>query len=63
MAPQLRATKARSARGLRAWTARATSSLPVPLSPAISTLTSLAATRATRSSSARISALVPTMCS
>ena len=37
-APQLRATKGRSFRGELTWMARATSSLPVPLSPVISTV-------------------------
>ncbi len=37
-APQLRATKGWARRGLFAWRARATSSLPVPLSPCTSTV-------------------------
>ena len=45
MAPQLMATKGWLARELARWMARATSSLPVPLSPWMSTLASLAATR------------------
>ena len=45
MAPQLMATKGWFARGLARWMARASSSLPVPLSPWIRTLASLAATR------------------
>ena len=45
MAAVLMATKGPSARGPALWIARATSSFPVPLSPVISTGTSLAATR------------------
>ena len=37
--------RAAAARGLAAWIARATSSLPVPLSPRISTVASVGATR------------------
>ncbi len=40
-APQLRATKGWFRRGLRAWSARATSSLPVPDSPVTSTVAEL----------------------
>ena len=47
MAPQLTATNGPLApRGWRAWIARATSSLPVPLSPVISTLLGVSAQRA-----------------
>jgi hypothetical protein len=45
IAPQLIATKGWFARTLARWIARASSSLPVPLSPWISTLASPAATR------------------
>ena len=45
MAAQLTATNGRLARGLWAWRARATSSLPVPDSPVISTLACEPATR------------------
>ncbi len=45
MAPQLTATKGPEARLLRRWISRASSSLPVPVSPVISTLMSVAATR------------------
>lgn len=43
MAPQLMAMKGASARLLRLCTVRATTSLPVPLSPTISTLASVGA--------------------
>ena len=49
MAPQLTATKGASRRGERAWMARATSSLPVPLSPVMSTVELVGATERTRS--------------
>ena len=45
-AAQLTLTSARLARGDPLWMARATSSLPVPVSPVISTVESVAATRA-----------------
>jgi len=45
MAPQLIATKGWLARGLSSCTARASSSLPVPLSPSSSTVTLVGATR------------------
>ena len=48
MAPQLIATNGWFARGLARWMARASSSLPVPLSPWMRTLASLAATRCAR---------------
>jgi hypothetical protein len=44
MAAQLRATKGRSARALQRWIARARRSLPVPVSPRISTGVSVTAT-------------------
>ena len=46
-APQLTATSGPPARGLPSWMALATNSLPVPVSPRMSTFESLAATRAT----------------
>ncbi len=51
-APQFTATKGRLLRRLRSCTWRAISSLPVPVSPMMSTLASLGATMRTRSSSA-----------
>ena len=48
-----------AARLLAAWTARATSSLPVPLSPVISTVSGVGATCAIRSRSVRMAALEP----
>ena len=60
-AAQLIATNGRVARALLRCTARATSSLPVPLSPRISTVASVCATRAMRSKTARIGWLRPTM--
>ena len=59
-AAQLMATNGLSARSLRAWIMRATSSLPVPLSPVRSTEIFDAATRETRSSTRRIAAESPT---
>jgi hypothetical protein len=50
IAAQLTLTKAPDARADRRWIARATSSLPVPVSPVISTVESLRATFATRAS-------------
>ena len=47
MAPQLTDTNGREARGDRRWIARAISSLPVPVSPVISTVESVRATFAT----------------
>ena len=57
--PQFSATKGLEARPLWSWMARATSSLPVPVSPRIRTGTSVAATRATRARSARMGSLSP----
>ena len=51
MAAQLTATKGLSRRGLRSWIMRATSSLPVPLSPVSSTAAALSAMAATCSRS------------
>jgi hypothetical protein len=48
-AAQLTTTKGRSKRGDRLCKVRATSSLPVPLSPRIVTVTSVAATMPSRS--------------
>jgi hypothetical protein len=45
MAAQLTSTKLLPARGDRAWIARATTSLPVPLSPLINMVASVLATR------------------
>jgi hypothetical protein len=45
IAAQLTATKRFAARGERSWIARATSSLPVPVSPRTSTVASVGATR------------------
>ena len=59
-AAQLTATNGRSRRPDAAWIARATSSLPVPRSPAIRTGRGITATRATRSSSSRICGDSPT---
>jgi hypothetical protein len=42
-------TSSRSRRGLASWIARATSSLPVPVSPVISTVVLVPATIETRS--------------
>ena len=58
-AAQLTFTKVLSRRGDEEWTARATSSLPVPLSPRIRTVTSVSATRLMRSRTSRIFSLVP----
>jgi len=63
MATQLSLTKGLSRRGLWWWMACATSSLPVPLSPQMSTVTSLSTTLCARSNTARIGPLWPTMLS
>ena len=63
IAAQLMATNGPSLRGLRWWMALATSSLPVPLSPVMSTVVSVSATRATRSYIFFIALLVPRMSS
>jgi len=47
IAPQLTAMNGRSVRGLAEWMARATSSLPVPLSPVIKIVASVTATFST----------------
>ena len=59
-AAQLIAEKSFSARSLRAWIIRATSSLPVPLSPVIRTEVREGATRPTRSSTRRAAGESPT---
>src|SRR6185437_6873316 len=51
IAAQLTATNGRVLRGERPWMNRASTSLPVPDSPTISTVQSLAATRRARSAS------------
>jgi hypothetical protein len=48
-------------RGLRQWSALATSSFPVPLSPRTSTVTSASATRSIVSNTRRIAGLCPMM--
>ena len=58
-APQSTGTNGPPRRGLAAWSARATSSLPVPLSPWISTLLSLWRRLSTLRWSARIAARAP----
>ncbi len=58
-AAQLTLTSGRSLRGLRAWIARATSSLPVPVSPRISTVASVGATSSTFSRASRERAALP----
>jgi hypothetical protein len=63
-AAQLTATKGCSRRGDRWWSARATSSLPVPDSPVMSTVASLSATRliiATVSLMASLSPAIPSI--
>ncbi len=59
-APQLSATNGPPARGLASCTARAASSLPVPVSPSMSTGTSVRATRCRRRTSSFIAGLSPT---
>ena len=54
MAAQLMAVKLRSPRGLIRWMARASTSLPVPLSPVMSTVVLWRATRLARSSRSRM---------
>ena len=62
-AAQLTATRARWARGERRWMARATSSLPVPVSPVMSTVASVAATLSTRDRVSRNAFEAPTISS
>ena len=59
-APQLSATKGWLLRGLRAWRARATSSLPVPDSPVTSTVVELYATASIIRVTSRIAGELPT---
>ena len=59
MAPQLMATNGAFLRRLLPWTARATSSLPVPLSPWTSTVTSVLATSDTMLKISRIRGVLP----
>ena len=54
IAAQLSARKGKSRRGELKWIARATSSLPTPLSPKMSTVARSGATRRIRSRTARI---------
>ena len=61
MAPQLMAMNCRSARSLYWWIIRATSSLPVPLSPVINTVVLMGATLLTISSTCRMAGLLPTI--
>ena len=60
-AAQFSATKGMPERPLRRWISRATSSFPVPLSPLMSTETSVGATRSTISKIFFMTGLVPTM--
>ena len=60
-APQLTATKGRSFRGELTWIARATSSLPVPLSPVMRTVLLVGAIVSTSWNSAIIGPLLPMM--
>ena len=57
MAAQLMLTKGSSARGLQAWMARARRSLPVPVSPRISTGVRVSATWRARAARARTAGL------
>ena len=61
IAPQFTRTNGPAARAERSWMARAISSLPVPVSPRISTVASVGATRATRASTRRSAGDSPTM--
>ena len=61
MAAQLTGTNGRSPRLLFAWMALATSSLPVPLSPVMSTVASVGATLTMRPSTSRTACERPTM--
>ena len=61
MAPQLTETKGLSRRGLLKWMARATSSLPVPLSPVIITVDGLSAILRMVSKTSTMRALLPMM--
>ena len=61
MAPVWTGTKGPWLRRLRLWRARATSSLPVPDSPTMSTGATVGATRSMRAKTSRIRAEPPTM--
>jgi hypothetical protein len=61
IAEQFTLTRGRSRRGLRSWMARATSSLPVPVSPRISTVDGVGATVSTRESTFASAGLLPTI--
>ncbi len=61
MAEQFTPTNDFSARPERAWMDRATSSLPVPVSPVMRTVARLGATRLIRSRTRSIAALRPTI--
>ena len=63
MAAQFTLTKARAARGECLWMARAMSSLPVPVSPVMSTVESVGATLATRARTACRAGEAPTISS
>src|SRR5262249_24889321 len=63
IAAQLSFTKVQSRRRERRWRARATSSLPVPVSPVRSTVASVGATVSTASSTRLSTALSPTISS
>jgi hypothetical protein len=62
-AEQFSATNGRRARSERSWIARATSSLPVPVSPTMSTVARVGATRSTMSNMRRMAGVRPTMAS
>ena len=63
MAPQLTGMNGAVARPLRWWTARATSSLPTPLSPVMSTVVRAAATFSITENTDCMAGLRPTICS
>ncbi len=62
IAAQLMATNGPSARGLSTWSARAKSSLPVPLSPSRSTVASVAAARCSATVTCFSPGSSPTIC-
>ncbi len=57
MAPQSMVTKGPSARGECMWTPSAASSLPVPVSPVISTVASVGAARSRMAKASRMAGL------
>ena len=61
MAPQFTVTSGASRRGLASCSAATTSSLPVPLSPLMSTVVGERAMRSMVASTSRIGALLPTI--